>query len=63
MKETVPGTTQERVERLEQGFLTFLKLGHLFSERVDQLEKKLEQVESPKRLKEVPNASHLEQPA
>ena len=56
-------TVKERVERLEQGFLTFIKLGNMVSDRVDQLEKKIDEVESQKRPKEDPVGPNLEQPA
>jgi len=37
--------TIKRLERIEQGMLTLLQLNRLFSERTDELEKRVERTE------------------
>ena len=53
--------TLERFERLEQVALRLIELNQHFSKRADRIEKKLEQVESQKQLKEVPSDLKEEQ--
>ena len=53
--------TLERFERLEQVALRLIELNRHFSKRADRIEKKLEQVESQKQVKEVPSDLKEEQ--
>ncbi len=41
--------TIKRLERIEQGMLTLLQLNRLFSERTDELEKRVERAEQRSR--------------
>ncbi len=41
--------TIKRLERIEQGMLTLLQLNRLFSERTDELEKRVERTEQGSR--------------
>ena len=38
-------STHEKIQRLEQVFLRLIELNRLFSERADQLEERVDQVE------------------